>query len=343
MKIARQCFNVFRKIYLLVIVATATMSVQSIAKDFAFLQNEMSRTSSQIEEIEQTEGRHDFSLIEPLHTLGKIQFQANLFADAEASVDRAVQIARLADGLDTPVQYPLLQMAIEIELARKNWKKVDEKLKQYTWLISEQYKGKVKPRIEQARWIADIRLQAFHGDRAEMRAPHLIDATYVRETNVQYAQVMRLTDDPLYQELLFELANVYRLEADAIKKGGSTSYQLRRLFPGLDIVEEKRPAVDKRYRIGLEKLQTLQRLIANNSAYDHEANLMMDLYLAEWHGFFNKRESREAAIKEAMSRLVRNGQDETAILTLLDRQPGLSWDRLQLELDTPGLNLVAGD
>jgi len=345
MKIARQGFNVFTKILPLIVVAAATVSLtgQSFAKDFSSLQQEISRISDAVTDIELEEGRHDFALIEPLHLLGKIQFQANLFADAEKSIDRAVQIARFSDGLYTPVQYPLLQVAIEIELVRENWKKVDEKLNHYTWLISQQYQGKVKPRIEQARWIADARLQAFRGDGAKMRAPHLMTATLLREANVQYAQVMWLTDDSLYGELLFELANAYRLEADAIKEGGSTGYQLRRVFPGLDIFEDRREAVDKRYRFGLEKLQMLQRLIETHTAYDHDAYVMMDLYLAEWHGYFDKQEQQEAAINDAIARIVQTGQDETAVLTLQDQPSGLPWERLQLDFDASGISLVAGD
>jgi len=336
---------VFTKIFPLicVIAATASLSSQGVAKDFVSLLQDINRFSETVEGIELAAGRHDFALVEPLHMLGKNQFKANLFSDAEASVDRAIQIARFSDGLYTPIQYPLLQVAIEIELARENWSKVDEKLEHFTWLVSQQYQGKVKPRIEQAQWIANVRLKVFYGDDAEMRAPHLINVTYLRETTVQYAQAMRLTDDPLYHELLFELANAYRLEAEAIRAGGSTSYQLRRLFPGLDIIEEKRLAVDKRYRIGLEKLQMLQRLIEVDAAYDYEASVMMHLYIAKWHGFFNKHEQRGVAIADALTRLVQSEQDEASVLALLDHPTGLSWERLQLELETPGFNLVSGD
>ncbi|MBT8147007.1 MAG: hypothetical protein KJN90_09140 [Gammaproteobacteria bacterium] len=317
------------------------LSCQGFAKDFVSLQQEIASFSTTIEKIELAEGRHDFALIEPLHMLGKIQFQANLFSDAEKSIDRAIQIARFSDGLYSPVQYPLLQLAIDIELARQDWTKVSEKLEHYTWLISQQYQGEGKSRIQQARWIADVRLQAYRGDSEEMRAPHLIQATYLRETIVQFAQVMQLTADPLYGDLLFELANAYRIEADAIRNGGSTSYHLRRVFPGLEIIEEKRPAVEKRYRIGLEKLQMLQSFIAGSSAYDREAGFMVQLYLAQWHEFFDKHHQQQAVIAKALAGYSQLALNETEILTLLELQAGLSWERMQLELPAADVNLVA--
>ncbi|MBT8147110.1 MAG: hypothetical protein KJN90_09670, partial [Gammaproteobacteria bacterium] len=128
---------------------TFLLSCQATAKDFVSLEREIARFSNTVAEIEFAEGRHDFALIEPLHMLGKIQLQANLFSDAEKSIDRAIQIARFSDGLYSPVQYPLLQIAIDIELAREDWSKVTKKLEHYTWLISQQYQGEVRPRIEQ--------------------------------------------------------------------------------------------------------------------------------------------------------------------------------------------------
>ena len=311
------------------------------AKDFVALQQDIDRYAEEVESIESREGRYDFALIEPLRMLAATQLQANLFSDAGRSVDRAIQIARFSDGLYTPVQYPLLKLEIEIELARSNWKQINEKLEHYTWLISQQYTGKVRSRLEQARWIADVRIKAYYGDSDEMRAPHLIKATYLRETAVQYAQVMRQTKDPLYGELLFDLASIYRLEAEAIRQGGSTGYQLRRLFPGLDIVEEKRPALDKRYRVGLEKLESLKQIIQKEHSFDSDAVAMINLYLADWHDYFGHEEEREHAFVMAMASLAVAGLNKNTLRTFLDQQREPDWQRLHLDLDIADANLMA--
>ena len=236
------------------VIIVVSLSGQLLGKDFVSLQQDIAKYSEVVSAIEMESGRYGFELIEPLHALGKAQLEASLFSEAEDSIDRAIQISRFSGGLYSPVQYPLLKTEIEIDLIRENWKRVNEKIEHFTWLISQQYSGKEKPRIELARWIADVHFQAYLNDAADMKASHIINGTYLRETVVQYAQLMRMTNDPVYAELLFELASAYRTEVLAIKQGGSTGYQLRRLFPGTEIIQERKEAVARRYRVGLEKL-----------------------------------------------------------------------------------------
>ena len=334
--------NVFiRKIFVVVVVAASVAaSSQLAAKDFVSLQQDMVSYSETVEAIELESGRYEFELIEPLHALGRTQLEANLFSEAEDSIGRAIQIARFSEGLYSPVQYPLLQTEIEIDLIRENWKKVNEKLEHFTWLISQQYAGKVKPRIELARWIADVHAQVYDSDSVEMKASHLIDATYLRETVVQYAQVMKMTEDPLYSELLFELAGAYRTEVEVIKKGGSTSYRLRRMFPGTEIIQEKKEAIARRYRVGLEKLEMLQEIVGDQDYYNEKNAAIVQLYIAEWQGYFGNHSSQKAALDSVVDQLLDAKIPESDIDAYLSQVGKLSWQRLNLEFQPAVHNAV---
>ena len=311
------------------------------AKDFIALQQDLNRYSEALEAIEQEAGRYGIELVESLHSLSRTQLQANLFEDARNSIDRAVQIVRFSEGLYSPVQYSLLQTEIEIELEREYWEKVNEKLEHYTWLISKKYEGQPKPRLENVRWIASVHLAAFKGDSEEMQSEHLADATFLRETAVQYAQVRRLTKDPLYTELLFELAGAYRAEVDAIREGGSTSYHLRLLFPGLDIVQDKREAIDRRYRVGLEKLEMLQTQAAVQDNYSAKKEAVIQMYIADWHGYFGFDSAQEQMLNKAVESLVAANATESEIDTYLSNVGNLSWQRLDLDLQPMTHNTVA--
>jgi len=314
------------------------------AKDYIALQQDINRYLKEVDTIEQDVGRYSFELIEPLHTLALTQFRANLFSAAESSIDWAIQIARFRDGLYTPIQHPLQQTAIEIELFSGNWEKLNKKLEHYAWLISKQQNVSTRSQLDQTRWLADIHLRAFQSNPSDERAAHLIKGTYLREGLVQYAQAARLSDGPLYADLLFELALAYRHEVDAIRSGGSTSYQLRRLIPGTDIIQARRDAIARRYRVGLEKLEMLLSLVESESIFDQEAAVMANLYIADWHRLFNKRNAHEASIERALATLSQTESNAQTLAALLEKSAEVSWEQLPPIFQALSSNLaIAGD
>lgn len=248
------------------------------------------RYREQLYNLEREAGHFSFQLLEALQHLADAQLAANRLNDAWESIDRAAHITRIEDGLYTPMQYPYLQQAIEIDVLRGEWEDVNEQIEHFTWLIGHKFQGTVKDRINRMRWIAGIHHEGFMGDSEDNEAHHLIQATSIHETVVQYAQVKRLANDPAYAEMLLDLARAYELEAKAISGGGTTSYRLRRIVPGLEILEDKYEAIEKRYQIGLEKLEMRRDLLAQLSPANSAVLAEADLTLARWHENFNKVE-----------------------------------------------------
>lgn len=329
---------------LVVLLSSLLLTGPLQAKDYLALQQDINRYLDEVDTIEQDVGRYGFELIEPLHTLALTQFRADLFSAAESSIDWAIQIARFSDGLYTPIQLPLQQTAIEIELSRGDWEELNKRLDHYALLIGKPHNESARSQLDQARWLADIHLRAFQNNPSDARAAHLIKGTYLREAIVQYAQLMHLTHELPYADLLFELTLAYRHEVNAIRNGGSTSYQLRRLIPGTDIIQDRREAIARRYQVGLEKLEMLQSLVESESIFDQEAVVMANLYIADWHRLFNKPNAHEASIERALAKLSKTESNGQAMAALLKKSAEVSWEQLPSSFQALSSNLaISGD
>lgn len=280
-------------------VLCALLSSVTFASDFIASSQTIERYRTELETLEQEVGYFSYALIEPMQQLIDAQLNVNRLDAAEEIIDRAAQITRIEDGLYTALQYPFLKQAIEIEMTRGDWEEVNEKVSHYTLLIGKHYEGDATDRLQQMRWIAAVHLRGVDEDDRENEARHLISFTTMNETAVQYAQLNRLANDSYYAELLLDLALAYGLEAQGIRDGGRTSFRLRRLVAGLDLVEDKKEAIYKRYVVGLEKLEMYRELVLalypQDLAIDAESNLL----IADWHADFGKRKLAREITEEA--------------------------------------------
>ena len=78
-----------------------------------------------IETIEENGGAWDSQLVEQLSSLGVMQQQQLNHPAAIQSFKRAIQISRIAQGLHTPDQIPLLENMIDSLVASENWEQAD--------------------------------------------------------------------------------------------------------------------------------------------------------------------------------------------------------------------------
>ena len=250
--------------------------------DFSDLSRRIRQQVDSVDRLQDTFGRHHIELVEPLYGLARIQLGANRFEEAKASADRALQIVRWTEGLESERQFPYLELIVDIEIARDAWDNVEDKLKHYTALLGQKYHGDAQTRLSHMLWLANTHAQGALSDNSQRRAYHLMQATQVSEIAVQYAQVGRLTLTPVYPELLFAVARAYDMENAGIRERGSVSYRLREIAPGTDILEERKVAIAKRYHFGREKLLMMRDSIRDSEHFDDEAELASEIYLAAW-------------------------------------------------------------
>ncbi len=267
--------------------------------EFPYVEETLVQLTDALERSEWSIGYYSGELLEPLQQLADAQLAVNRLNDAEATIDRAAQIARIEYGLYAKEQYPFLQQAIDIEMTRGDWDEVVDKIKHFTWLIGKQYEGDASSRLRHLVWIADVHHRGFFEDSREREAYHLIRRTTLREVAVQYAQVIRMADDFYYADLLLALANSYGMESAAIRDGGRTGYRLRLLIPGTDVLDEKEQALEKRYAVGLEKLEMRRDVIASIDNAGYSAVLAAEDDILRWQVDFGKLDPEDYASRQA--------------------------------------------
>lgn len=310
-------------------------------QDFNGLTARILKQSAALDQLEAQLGRYHMSLAEPLHTLARIQLQANRFDDARGNADRALQIVRWSDGLESPLQFAYLELVIEIEMARDNWDDIDEKIKHYTWLLGNKYEGDPLPRLKHMQWLVDVHAGGAARDKKDRRAYHLMQSTGINEIAVQYAQVQGLTAEPLYANLLFSLSRAYHRESEGIRQRGSVSYRLRELYPGLHILEDRKVAIAKRYRFGLEKLKMLRDAVRLSPAFDTEAVLLSEFYIAAWSELYEEDEDLKASLLRIENFDTHSALSKEQISRLLAQRDKLPQHRLVLDADYLDNNLVS--
>ena len=300
--------------------------------DFSEVSKQIQQQADSVERLQDALGRHHIGLVEPLYGLARIQFSANRFEDAKASADRALQIVRWTEGLESERQFSYLELIIEIEMARGTWNNVEDKLKHYTALLGQKYHGDAQTRLGHMLWLADTHAQGALADTSQRRAYHLMQATQVSEIAVQYAQVRRLTLTPVYPELLFAVARSYDMETAGIRERGSVSYRLREIAPGTDILEERKVAIAKRYQFGREKLLMMRDAIIDSKHFDNEALLASEIYLAAWSAKYEATADFSTALDRIHQFAQKHGLNREQIKSTLQQINQVPAHRLVLDL-----------
>lgn len=277
-------------------------------------------------------GRYAPMLLEPLQRLARSQVEVNRYEAAADTVDYAVQIARSAEGLNTPKQYDLQQLAVEIDLYRQDWPAINDRLAYYSRLILANFEGSADERLARLQWLANMHVRGGIEDSKERHAHHLIHATWYAETAVLYAQSIGQDKSRQYAELLYDLAEKYYLEARAILAGGSTGYHLRQIKPGHHLLDEKGEAFDKRYRAGLDKLVMVRELFARSALFGEEAVGMAQLHIADWKAAFNKTEDLNAEYGRAIALLNHAGVPGNRLQQLLSHPTVIPRATLELSV-----------
>ena len=125
-----------------------------------------------IEAIEENGGAWDSQLVEQLSSLGSLQQQRLNHPAAIESYKRAIQISRIAQGLHTPDQIPLLESMIDSFISSENWEQADL-YSDYLFFVQHKAYGMDDPRVIPAiERLASWNITAFnlgYGDQLGVR------------------------------------------------------------------------------------------------------------------------------------------------------------------------------
>lgn len=300
--------------------------------DYAAAEHALQEQQERVYELAEVKGRYHKELVAPLQSLAMSQLEVNRYNDAAKTADYAIEIVRTSFGLDTPQQYDLQQMAVEIDLLRQDWKAVNTRLDYYSTLILSHYWGNVPDRLARLLWLGDIHVRGGIEDLAEMQAAHIRKATWLNETAVSYAEEHGLGHSRFHAEMLFSLTQKYYLEARAIMEGGSNSYRIRQSHPDIHAVQDKFDALDLRHTAGLATLLKLRDTFAEVAGFGPEAAAMAELYIADWNALFNKSADITAGYQRAITALHEAGVPEARIARFLSGPATIPSSRLDLRV-----------
>jgi hypothetical protein len=271
--------------------------------DHASAESNLFQQQERLYQLVARHGRYSMALLDALQRLIHSQMEASRFEAAAENVDYAIQIVRFNEGLETPTQYDLQQLAVQVDLYRQDWPAISERLEHYSRLLTASPEDNPEGVLRRLLWLSTVYKRGSIEDAEENHAYHLIRSTWYAETAVIYAQVENLDNSRLYADMLYSLVDNYFMEARAILGGGATSYRLRQLQPGLHLVDDKEEAIARRYRAGLSQLRQIRDLLSDSKQFDREALALAEFHIADWHALFDPDSDLDAVYSKAIALL----------------------------------------
>ena len=256
-------------------------------------------------------GLMDSRLVEPLEQLADQLMLLGRFDEAHVLLDRAMQIARVEDGLYTEIQRPLLRKKIENFANRGSWDSAKEGMEHLLWLYTNKSLRIDQLLIEDLLELSRLHLRAFAEDNSFWQGYHFEQSSRIRWLAIGVARSVWGKTDERLVPLIYEQLRQFHLQSVALWRGGTTSYSLRRVAPGLDIMRKRSDVNESFYLSGLSLLNNLFSIYAESESPDPEAIAMTHVYLADWHILYSKPQVAIEAYRQAYQELLAAGVDAT--------------------------------
>ena len=256
-------------------------------------------------------GLMDSRLVEPLEQLADQLMLLGRFDEAHVLLDRAMQIARVEDGLYTEIQRPLLRKKIENFANRGSWDSAKEGMEHLLWLYTNKSLRIDQLLIEDLLELSRLHLRAFAEDNSFWQGYHFEQSSRIRWLAIGVARSVWGKTDERLVPLIYEQLRQFHLQSVALWRGGATSYSLRRVAPGLDIMRKRSDVNESFYLSGLSLLNNLFSIYAESESPNPEATAMTHVYLADWHILYSKPQVAIEAYRQAYQELLAAGVDAT--------------------------------
>ena len=268
----------------------------------------------QIRTLELERGHFDRTLVEPLVQQAQLSMALNDFEQANTSLERAVQVLRMSDGLYTPAQFPLLNLQVENDVRRGNWVAANGHLEHLYWLYVNKHRGIDDALIGELRALSAFHLEAVATDDPAQQAYHFREAARISTVTLRAATYLWGEHDVRLAELNYELVKQFYLQAVAVDRGTRTGYELREVAPGSSWIRSRQTAMRAYYQSGMRLLRQTRALYEEQNPPDQEGVAMADIYIADWQILFTRDDAVET-YERAHGRLLAAGVDHSALET----------------------------
>ena len=175
--------------------------------------------NQQIDSLETEFGPFDRSLLEPLQSLTGLFIEAGNFEAADRLLKRRLQLYRVADGLESPSQFPALAELIRNDIQRSQWQEVTANFETIYRLQTQNPEADPATVLEALNAIGAWHFAAIYLDDPRRRASHFQDAREIQRqllglAEVEFGEESAALIPWLYQDALerFRLVAFYRSE-----------------------------------------------------------------------------------------------------------------------------------
>lgn len=264
-------------------------------------------------------GALDARLIEPLEQLADSLMLLNQFDEAHGLLDRAMQIARVEGGLYTETQRPLLEKKIENFANRGDWDGARENMEHLFWLYTDKSLRIDQPLIDDLLELSRVHLRALAEDDSFYQGYHFRRAAQIRWIAIRVAEVLWGETDQRLVSIIYEHLRQFHLQSVALWRGGPTSYVLRQVAPGSEIMRDRSDVDESYYLTGVGLLGNLFSIYAESESPDLEALAMTSVYLADWHILYDQPQEAIETYRQAYQEFLEAGVDVARVNELFSQ------------------------
>jgi len=308
--VATSATNTLARIALRLGLLLTVLSSPSTAYSSDIAQDDAAETFTQtsdyhtaISDIESSEGAYSSNLPELLLGLGSSLQSQGKHVEAIKVLKRAVHLARVDQGLYSPLQIPALQHEIRSHIALRDYVRADDR-QHYLYRVQGRDSAGglalVNAHIDQADWqfqVYQLAIEAAPYTRL-MKMSNLYDAAFVGLTEVEGENAMALL--PLLTKMLRTqyLIHEHRIPEASIRSEEDVQVnQSERHFV---------PYQAKSYKRGQAVLGRALTLKGDSEADDlvHRARILADL--GDWHLWHGYRDTALAAYQSAIMELAQH-------------------------------------
>jgi hypothetical protein len=271
--------------------------------------DELQQSRSLLNRQQDRYGAMDVRLLEPLEQLADQLMQQNQFDEAHTMLDRAMQIARVEGGLYTELQRPLLEKKIENFANRGDWEGARESMEHLLWLYTDKSLLIDQELIDDLLELSRVHMRALAEDNSFYQGYHFRKSLQIKWLALGVAEILWGNNDERLVPIIYEQLRQIHLQTVALWRGGSTSYVLRQVAPGSEILRERSDVNESFYLTGMGLINRLYAIYAESEEPDAQAIAMTNVYLADWHLLYKQPQVAEDTYRHAYQELLAAGVD----------------------------------
>lgn len=259
------------------------------------------------------------ALVEPLAAIADQLIAIGQNDRAHRSLDRAIQIIRINEGLYTPTQLPYQRKKVLNTANSGNWVDTRQQLEHLFWLYTKKTELATPQLMDDMAFMADIHLRGITNDSAEMQAYHLRRGSTANWMALAIGEALWGEDNPILVPIIYKTVNHLYLEKIATDKPGPTSRALREIEPGTGSLRSQAYMDYAYHQLGYRLLNQIKDIYATEDQIDEEALAMAELYSADWDALFKVNKRALNSYKTAYDRLLESVNDKELLSAFFEK------------------------